>query len=106
MSGYLDEYRNEKNELIAFSQMIFKGKVLRGMWFYQVDKLGTFFDIIRISIKRAIEMDEIEVIDFGPNHIGAISELKLKFGAVNIFDWHSACDYSGPFRTLPSSLYF
>lgn len=102
MAGHIQEYRNtETNQIIAFAHEVRKGRTIRGQWFYATDEASknyVWFHSVHDLVRRAIENEEIDVVDLGPSGSDAFSELKARYGFVSVDDWPSVADYMGPFR--------
>jgi len=119
MCGSLDEYWIPKSgdptnteisfntyELVAFSHSIIKGKALRGMWFYQMEKVSRYmiwYHSARTAIQRSFLMN-LELIDIGPSYDSNVMNTKEKISFQRSTDWRSS--YEGEFRDIPNELRF
>ena len=101
MTGQIQEYRNtETNQIIAFAHEVRKGRTIRGQWFYATDEASknyVWFHSVQDLVRRAIETEDIDVVDLGPSGSDAFSELKARYGFISVNDWPSVADYQGPF---------
>jgi hypothetical protein len=103
MAGEIREYRNEKGKIIAIAHEVRKGKTIRGQWFYADDEASqsyVWFHSVYDLVQRAIDADDIDVVDLGPSGSDAFSELKGKYGFRSVVDWPAVADYQGPFWYL------
>ena len=99
-AGEIREYRDPDGKVLAFAHEATKGRVMRGQWFYATDvaaKNYVWFHSVQDLVARAIEADDIDMVDLGPSGTDAFSELKEKYGFASISDWHTVADYRGPF---------
>ena len=100
-AGEIREYRDPRTgNIIAFAHVIRKGRVWRGQWFYATDDAArqyVWFHSVKDLVERAIECDEVDVVDLGPSGSDAFSELKQRYGFESIEDWPAVADYQGPF---------
>ena len=100
-SGVIQEYRDADGRVIAFSQEVQKGRVIRGQWFYATDaaaKSYVWFHSVHDLVRRAIETDGVDMVDLGPSGSDAFSALKERYGFESVDDWHTVADYRGPFQ--------
>ena len=100
-AGEIIEYRDaQSGKVLAFSQEATKGRVIRGQWYYSTDQAAQSYVWMRSVedlVARAIEADDIDVVDLGPSGTDAFEGLKERYGFLPIVDWHLAADYAGPF---------
>ena len=99
-AGEIREDRDPDGKVLAFAHEATKGRVMRGQWFYATDvaaKNYVWFHSVQDLVARAIEADDIDMVDLGPSGTDAFSELKEKYGFASISDWHTVADYRGPF---------
>ena len=85
--------------VVAIAHEVRKGSVIRGQWFYANDwasKNYVWFHSVHCLVNRAIEQG-IGVVDLGPSGSDSFSQLKGKYGFVNVDDWTRSADYTGPF---------
>jgi len=101
MTGTIQEYRNtQTHQIIAFAHEVRKGKTMRGQWFYATNEASrnyVWFHSVQDLVRRAIDCDDIEVVDLGPSGSDAFSDLKARYGFLSVEDWPSVADYQGPF---------
>ena len=100
MTGDIYEYRDSDGRVVAIAHEVHKGSVIRGQWFYANDwasKNYVWFHAVYSTVERAIG-EGINVVDLGPSGLDSFSQLKAKYGFVNVEDWTQAADYTGPFR--------
>ena len=100
MAGEIQEYRKD-GKVIAFAHEVSKGKTIRGQWFYATDEASknyVWFHSVQELVKRAIEAEDVTVVDLGPSGSDAFTELKERYGFVSVDDWPAVADYLGPFR--------
>lgn len=101
MTGYIREYRNtQTNQIIAFAHEVRKGRTIRGQWFYATDEASksyVWFHSVQDLVRRAIENEDIDVVDLGPSGSDAFSDLKARYGFQSVEDWPNVADYQGPF---------
>jgi len=100
MTGTIREYRNEEGRVIAFAHEVRKGRTIRGQWFYSTSaaaKSYVWFHSVYDLVERAIEYDDVDVVDLGPSGSDAFSELKSRYGFKSVEDWPAVADYLGDF---------
>uniref|UniRef100_A0A7S1BY18 N-acetyltransferase domain-containing protein n=1 Tax=Corethron hystrix TaxID=216773 RepID=A0A7S1BY18_9STRA len=102
MAGTIREDRigSPKGKVIAFAHEVVKGRTIRGQWFYSTDeasKCYVWFHSVQDLVRRAIEMENIDIVDLGPSGSDAFSELKERYGFKAVDDWPAVADYMGPF---------
>jgi hypothetical protein len=100
MTGDIYEYRDSNGRVVAIAHEVHKGSVIRGQWFYASDwaaKNYVWFHSVYSLVQRAIE-ERIPIVDLGPSGSDSFSELKSKYGFVNVGDWTRVADYTGPFH--------
>lgn len=98
MAGDIYEYRMD-GKVIAVAHEVRKGSVIRGQWFYANDFASqnyVWFHSVYSLVERAIDQG-IGVVDLGPSGSDSFSQLKSKYGFVNVDDWTHVADYTGPF---------
>lgn len=96
MAGEIREYRNENGKVIAIAHEVRKGKTIRGQWFYADDFAAqnyVWFHSVYDLVRRAIDADDITVVDLGPSGSDAFSELKARYGFRSVADWPAVADY-------------
>jgi len=101
MVGEIQEYRNSDGRVIAFAHEVRKGRAIRGQWFYggdEASKSYVWFHSVQELVRRAIDDESVDTADLGPSGSDAFSELKAKYGFVNVDDWPAVADYTGSFR--------
>ena len=82
--------------MIAFSQEVRKGRVIRGQWFYAGDEGSrsyVWFHSVMECVRRAIETEGVDVVDLGPSGTDGFSKLKEKYGFRSVDNWHVVADY-------------
>eukprot|EP00040_Diaphanoeca_grandis_P004230 m.27655 g.27655 ORF g.27655 m.27655 type:complete len:256 (+) comp15784_c0_seq1:238-1005(+) len=106
MVGTIDEYRATKHNdvLVGWSQIVIKGKTLRGMWFYQTKfaaahKMYVWHGAIRDAVALGIATKHVEHVDIGPSRDQDLRDMKARFGFLDCEHWKDICNYSGPFNT-------
>ena len=101
MAGTIQEYRDaDTNKVIAIAHEVSKGRTVRGQWFYATDdasKRYVWFHSVHDLVRRAIETEEIDVVDLGPSGSDAFSDLKARYGFKSVDDWPAVADYRGDF---------
>lgn len=102
MVGVIDEYRDRDGRLLAWCQMVGKGKTIRAMWYYADpagDKFCIWFASVRLAVSRALALGMTHC-DLGPSASDKVKELKKLYGFESLKHWASVCDYSGDFVNL------
>lgn len=101
MAGEIREYRDsDTNRILAFAHEVRKGTTLRGQWFYGTNEASqryVWFHSVRSCVERAMEDDDIDVVDLGPSGSDAFSQLKAKYGFRSVTQWPAVANYEGPF---------
>ncbi|KAK3283496.1 hypothetical protein CYMTET_8807 [Cymbomonas tetramitiformis] len=100
MAGEIREYRNAEGRVIAFAHEVRKGRVIRGQWFYADDEAArsyVWFHATQELVRRAIEAEDVDVVDLGPSGSDDFTTLKGRYGFKNVEDWPAQADYLGPF---------
>jgi hypothetical protein len=101
MAGDIYEYRRGVDgTVMAIAHEVRKGGVLRGQWFYANDEASqnyVWFHSVYRLVERAMATEGVHVVDLGPSGSDAFSQLKSKYGFVNVADWTRVADYTGPF---------
>lgn len=110
MAGSILEYRNDKDQVVAFCHIIFKGKTVRGQWFYASDEASrmllwfhSLWYMVQLALSKECK-DKVVAVDLGPNGVDgqfmAHARLKQKYGFHLYDDWPSMADYHGSFRDI------
>ena len=102
MAGVVDEYRDGDGKLLAWCQMVAKGKTIRAMWYYAdpaADRHCIWFYSVRLSVARALALG-LGHVDLGPSGSQKVAELKKSYGFDVVADWSDVLDYSGGYIDL------
>ena len=95
-------------ELVAFSHSVVRGRVLRGMWFYQSQRASNskallWFHALAMHMHRATSM-RLQAVDIGPSMSSAVLATKKRYGFDTIDDWNVSLRYEGDFVDVPLAL--